>query len=49
LVARELGARVLVRDGDQPAHVRDAVIDALSAREKSGFVVLEKPPPSTGR
>jgi len=35
----------ILRDGDQPAHVPDAVIDGIREREVGGVVRLPKPPP----
>jgi transcriptional antiterminator RfaH len=35
----------ILRDGDQPAHVPDTVIDGIREREVGGVVRLPKPPP----
>jgi transcription antitermination factor NusG len=40
------GMRRIILAGDQPAHVPDAVIDGLRARERNGLVVLPRPPSS---
>jgi transcriptional antiterminator RfaH len=37
------GVRRLVMDGEQPAHVPDAVISEIKSREKNGLVELVKP------
>jgi transcriptional antiterminator RfaH len=37
------GVRRLVMDGEQPAHVPDAVISEIRSRERNGLVELPKP------
>ena len=39
------GVRSLIRDGDRPACIADAIIAAIRARERNGLVELPKPPP----
>src|SRR5690349_9747363 len=39
-----IGVVRLVRDGDRPARVSDAIIAALKARETDGLINLQRPP-----
>jgi transcriptional antiterminator RfaH len=39
-----IGVAGLIMSGDEPAKVADAVIDAIKARERGGYVVLDAKP-----
>jgi hypothetical protein len=39
------GVAGLIMSGDGPARVSDAVIDAIRARERGGYVILDRPKP----